>query len=280
LAALARVTIPSNKGPIMLGQVADMQLGGAPAQIDRYDRMRNVTYTIELAGASINDVSSAARQLPSIKNLPASVELRDMADAEVMGELFRDFGLAIGAGILCIYLVLILLFKNVLQPITILGALPLSIGGAFIALLATNAALSMPSLIGLLMLMGVTTKNSILLVEYAIMARHEQGMERMAALLDACRKRAMPIIMTTIAMAAGMLPVALGWSPADPSFRSPMAWTVIGGLVTSTLLSLIVIPASYLYMDDFNTWLVKWTRRGKAGLPHLPSDEISRQASV
>ncbi len=280
LGALARVTIPSNKGPIMLGQVADMQLGGAPAQIDRYDRMRNVTYTIELAGASINDVSSAARQLPSIKNLPASVELRDMADAEVMGELFRDFGLAIGAGVLCIYLVLVLLFKNVLQPITILMALPLSIGGAFIALLATNAALSMPSLIGLLMLMGVTTKNSILLVEYAIMARHEQGMERMAALLDACRKRAMPIIMTTIAMAAGMLPVALGWSPADPSFRSPMAWTVIGGLVTSTLLSLIVIPASYLYMDDFNAWLVKWTRRGKAGLPHLPSDEISRQASV
>jgi multidrug efflux pump subunit AcrB len=112
------------------------------------------------------------------------------------------------------------------------------------------------------------------------MARHEQGMERMAALLDACRKRAMPIIMTTIAMAAGMLPVALGWSPADPSFRSPMAWTVIGGLVTSTILSLIVIPASYLYMDDFGAWLLKWTRRGKAQLPHLPSDEISRQASV
>ena len=280
LGALARVTIPSAKGPIMLGQVADMQLGGAPAEINRYDRMRNVTYTIELAGASINEVSTAARQLPSIKNLPASVELRDMADAEVMGELFRDFGLAIGAGILCIYLVLVLLFKNVLQPITILGALPLSIGGAFIALLATNASLSMPSLIGLLMLMGVTTKNSILLVEYAIMARHEQGMERMEALLDACRKRAMPIIMTTIAMAAGMLPVALGWSPADPSFRSPMAWTVIGGLVTSTILSLIVIPASYLYMDDFGAWLLKWTRRGKAQLPHLPSDEISRQASV
>jgi multidrug efflux pump subunit AcrB len=280
LGALARVTIPSAKGPIMLGQVADMQLGGAPAEINRYDRMRNVTYTIELAGASINEVSTAARQLPSIKNLPASVELRDMADAEVMGELFRDFGMAIGAGILCIYLVLILLFKNVLQPITILGALPLSIGGAFIALLATHASLSMPSLIGLLMLMGVTTKNSILLVEYAIMARYEQGMERMDALMDACHKRAMPIIMTTIAMAAGMLPVALGWSPADPSFRSPMAWTVIGGLVTSTVLSLVVIPATYLYMDDFNSVLLKWTRRGKRQLPHLPNDEASRQASV
>jgi multidrug efflux pump subunit AcrB len=138
----------------------------------------------------------------------------------------------------------------------------------------------MPSLIGLLMLMGVTTKNSILLVEYAIMARYEQGMERMDALLDACRKRAMPIIMTTIAMAAGMLPVALGWSPADPSFRSPMAWTVIGGLVTSTVLSLVVIPASYLYMDDFNQWLVKWTRRGTGLQPRLPSKEASRQGSV
>jgi multidrug efflux pump subunit AcrB len=280
LAALGRVTIPSAKGPVMLSQVADMQLGGAPAEINRYDRMRNITYTVELAGASINDVSTAAHQLPSIKNLPASVQLREMADAEVMGELFHDFGLAIGAGILCIYLVLILLFKNVLQPITILAALPLSIGGAFIALLATNASLSMPSLIGLLMLMGVTTKNSILLVEYAIMARYEQGMERMDALLDACRKRAMPIIMTTIAMAAGMLPVALGWSPADPSFRSPMAWTVIGGLVTSTVLSLVVIPASYLYMDDFNQWLVKWTRRGTGLQPRLPSKEASRQGSV
>lgn len=279
LGALGRVTIPSAKGPIMLSQVADMQLGGAPAQIDRYDRMRNITYTIELAGASINEVSTATKNLPSIQHLPASVQLREMADAEVMGELFRDFGLAIGAGVLCIYLVLVLLFKNVLQPITILMALPLSIGGAFIALLATNSALSMPSLIGLLMLMGVTTKNSILLVEYAIMARQEHGLDRMAALLDACRKRAMPIIMTTIAMAAGMLPVAMGWSPADPSFRSPMAWTVIGGLVTSTILSLLVIPASYLYMDDFSSWLLKCLRRGKSQLPHLPAEEISRQAT-
>ncbi len=280
LDALGRVTIPSGKGPIMLSQVAGMQLGGAPAEISRYDRMRNVTYTIELAGASITEVSAATRQLPSIKNLPASVQLREMADAEVMGELFHDFGMAIGAGVLCIYLVLILLFKNIFQPVTILMALPLSIGGAFIALLATNSALSMPSLIGLLMLMGVTTKNSILLVEYAIVARAERGLDRMAALLDACRKRAMPIIMTTIAMAAGMLPVALGWSPADPSFRSPMAWTVIGGLVTSTILSLIVIPASYLYMDDFHAWVVKGLRRGKAQLPHLPAEEASRQGSV
>ncbi len=256
--ALGRVTIPTARGPVMLNQVVDMELGGAAAQIDRFDRHRNISFTIELSGASINDIMAAVDALPTIQNLPASVSLRPMGDAEVMEELFLDFGMAIGAGILCIYLVLILLFKSMMQPITILMALPLALGGAFIALLATKSSLSMPSLIGLLMLMGVATKNSILLVEYAIMARTELGMNRYDAMLDACRKRAMPIIMTTMAMAAGMLPIAIGLSSADLSFRAPMAWTVIGGLMTSTVLSLLVIPASYMYMDDFSRLLQRW----------------------
>jgi multidrug efflux pump subunit AcrB len=146
------------------------------------------------------------------------------------------------------------LFKDFLQPITILAALPLSIGGAFILLLLTGKSFSMPSLIGLLMLMGVVTKNSILLVEYAIMAQRDLGLSRIDALVDACHKRAQPIIMTTLAMGFGMLPIALGFG-ADPSFRSPMAIAVIGGLVTSTLLSLIVIPAVYTFVDDFELWL-------------------------
>jgi len=147
--------------------------------------------------------------------------------------------------------VLVLLFKDVLQPVTILAALPLSLGGAFIALLAAGKSFSMPSLIGLIMLMGIATKNSILLVEYAVMARREHGLSRLDALLDACHKRARPIVMTTIAMGAGMLPIALGHGIADPSFRSPMAIAVIGGLITSTFLSLLVIPVVYTYMDDF-----------------------------
>jgi multidrug efflux pump subunit AcrB len=152
-------------------------------------------------------------------------------------------------GVLCIYIVLVLLFHDFVQPVTILAALVLSIPGAFLALFITQTALSMPSMIGLIMLMGIATKNSILLVEYAIMARRDRGLSRMEALLDACRKRAQPIVMTTIAMAAGMMPIALGLG-TDPSFRAPMAIVVIGGLITSTFLSLLVIPVIFTFVDD------------------------------
>jgi multidrug efflux pump subunit AcrB len=150
--------------------------------------------------------------------------------------------------------VLVLLFHDFVQPVTILCALPLSIGGALLSLLATRMSFSMPALIGLLMLMGIVTKNSILLVEYAVIARRERGMSRLQALMDACHTRARPILMTTIAMGAGMLPNALGLG-AEPSFRQPMAIVVIGGLLASTLLSLIVIPVGFTYVDDFEHWL-------------------------
>jgi multidrug efflux pump subunit AcrB len=145
--------------------------------------------------------------------------------------------------------VLVLLFKNFVQPVTILGALVLSVPGAFLALFLTNSALSMPSMIGLIMLMGIATKNSILLVDYVIIARRDYGLGRLDAVLDACRKRARPIIMTTLAMGAGMMPIALGLG-TDPSFRAPMAIVVIGGLITSTFLSLLVIPVLYTLVDD------------------------------
>jgi multidrug efflux pump subunit AcrB len=199
--------------------------------------------------------------LPSVKNLPAGVRVVEVGDAEVMGELFIGFALAMLTGILCIYIVLVLLFHHVLHPITILAALPLSLGGAFVALLVAGKAFSMPSLIGLIMLMGIATKNSILLVEYAILARRDHGLGRFEALMDACHKRARPIVMTTLAMGAGMLPIAIGWGAADPSFRSPMAVAVIGGLITSTFLSLLVIPAVYTYVDDVAAWFGKLLRR-------------------
>jgi multidrug efflux pump subunit AcrB len=153
----------------------------------------------------------------------------------------------------------VLLFHDFMQPITILAALPLSIGGAFVLLLLTGKSFSMPSLIGLLMLMGIVTKNSILLVEYAIVARRN-GMNRFDALVDACHKRARPIVMTTLAMGAGMVPIAAGWG-ADPSFRAPMAIAVIGGLITSTLLSLLVVPAVFTYVDDAESLLGRLVRR-------------------
>ncbi|MCX7096496.1 MAG: efflux RND transporter permease subunit [Methylococcales bacterium] len=260
LNVLERLAVPSAKpgiGPVMLGHVADLELSSGPAVIDRYDRSRNVNFEIELSGSPLGDVTTAVQNLPGIKSLPAGVKQITIGDAEMMGELFTSFGVAMGIGVLCIYIVLVLLFKDFLQPITILVALPLSFGGGFVALLLAGKSFSMPSLIGLVMLMGIATKNSILLVEYAIVARREHGMGRAEALLDACHKRARPIVMTTIAMGAGMLPIALGLGASDSSFRSPMAVAVIGGLVTSTLLSLLVIPVAYTYLDDFKGLLTR-----------------------
>jgi len=247
---LERLTVPGSKGPVMLGQVASFGLEGGPAVINRYDRSRNVQIEVELSNLSLGEATAAVKKLPSIQRLPAGVKQIEIGDAEVMTELFGSFSLAMFTGVLCIYIVLVLLFKDLLQPFTILVALPLSLGGAFVALLVTHKSFSMPSLIGLVMLMGIATKNSILLVEYAIVSQRERGLSRFDALIDACQKRARPIVMTTIAMGAGMLPIASGWSSGDTSFRSPMAVTVIGGLITSTLLSLLVIPTVFSYVDD------------------------------
>jgi multidrug efflux pump subunit AcrB len=255
LSEIERLTVPGKNGPVMLGSVASVTMESGPAQIDRLNRKRNVTLDVELGSRQLGQVNDEARALPSMKNLPPSVSIAELGDAQEMQALFASFGIAMLIGVLCIYGVLVLLFKDFLQPVTILAALPLSIGGAFVALLITGRALSMPSMIGLIMLMGIVTKNSILLVDYAVLAR-EAGMSRFDALVDACHKRSRPIIMTTIAMGAGMMPLALGWG-ADPSFRSPMAIAVIGGLITSTLLSLLVVPAVFTYIDDFEHLLVK-----------------------
>jgi len=252
LDVLGRLSVPGARGPVMLSQVATLSFGGGPAVIDRYDRSRNINFEVELAGIPLGDMKTAVDALPSIKNLPPGVQVLEIGDAEVQGELFASFGLAMLTGVLCIYIVLVLLFKAFLLPVTILPALLMSFGGAFVALLLTNKSFSMPSLIGLVMLMGVASKNSILLVEYAIEARRQRGMPRLEAILDACHKRARPIVMTTIAMVAGMLPVAVGSGAADGSFRSPMAVAVIGGLVTSTLLSLLVVPAVFTMVDDLS----------------------------
>ena len=254
LPLLERLTVPGKHGPVMIGNVATLSLAGGPAEIDRYDRLRNVNFEIELNGQPLGEVEEQALALPSLANLPPGILQTTVGDAEAMGELFESFGLAMLTGVLFIYIVLVLLFKDFVQPVTILAALVLSVPGAFLALFVTQSALSMPSMIGLIMLMGIATKNSILLIDYVILARREHGLDRWHALLDACRKRARPIIMTTVAMGAGMLPIALGIG-TDPSFRAPMAIVVIGGLITSTFLSLLVIPVVFTFVDDAVTWL-------------------------
>ncbi|MDZ5456458.1 efflux RND transporter permease subunit [Azohydromonas lata] len=272
LALLSQLSVPGHNGrPVQLANVATLQLESGPALINRYDRLRNVNFEIELNGVPLGDVAAAVQQLPSLQRLPPGVSQQALGDAEVMGELFASFGLAMLTGVLCIYVVLVLLFKNFMQPVTILAALPLSLGGAFVALLVTRSAFSMPSLIGLIMLMGIATKNSILLVDYAILARRE-GMNRWDALLDACHKRARPIVMTTIAMGAGMLPIAMGWG-ADPSFRAPMAVSVIGGLITSTFLSLLVIPVVFTFVDDAVEFTLRHLRRLRTHHHHPATQE-------
>jgi multidrug efflux pump subunit AcrB len=265
-ALLARLPVPGRNGPVPLGNVATLSIDSGPASIDRYNRQRNVNFEIELNQQPLGAVKDAALALPSLTQMPPGVIRTEIGDAEAMGELFASFGLAMLTGVLCIYVVLVLLFKDFVQPATILGALVLSIPGAFLALFVTHTALSMPSMIGLIMLMGIATKNSILLVDYVIIARRDHGLPRMEAVIDACRKRARPIVMTTIAMAAGMVPIAIGLG-VDPSFRSPMAIVVIGGLITSTFLSLLVIPVLYTYVDDAIAFLQRSLRRRQPAPP-------------
>ncbi len=247
---LGRLLVPGVKGPVMLSQVATFEMSGGPAVVSRLNRVRNVNFDVELSGVPLGDVTDAVAKMPSIVNLPAGVQQLEIGDAEVQGEMVAGFGLAMLTGMLCIYIVLVLLFKDFVHPITILPSVILSFGGAFMGLLVAQKMLSMPSFIGLVMLIGVSTKNSILLVDYAIMARRDHGLSRFDALIDACHKRARPIIMTTIAMVAGMLPLVIGLGHADNSFRAPMAAAVIGGLITSTILSLLVTPSFFSIVDD------------------------------
>ena len=262
--AMGQLRVAGSAGSVALASIGELSLGSGPAQINRLDRLRNATFSIELAGRTLGEVNTEVAKLPAMQNLPAAVKRVEQGELQRQSELFSGFAVAMAIGIFCIYAVLVLLFHDFLQPATISCALPLSLGGALFALWVTHQSFSMPSVIGLLMLMGVVTKNSILLVEYAIMARRghgaQQAMSRIDALLDACHKRAQPILMTTIAMAVGMLPNAFGMG-ADPSFRQPMAIVVIGGLLTSTVLCLLVIPVVFTYVDDAEQWLRRLVRR-------------------
>lgn len=251
---IKKIPLVSSKGLIMLSEVAQVKLENSPAQINRFNRARNINYEIELDQRSLEEVTKEVDNLPIIKNLPTGITKVKYGDAEEFELLIKSFLIAMSIGTLCVFLVLVLLFHDVLQPVSILMALPLCFGGSFLALLIFGYDFSMSSMIGLIMLMGIATKNSILLVEYAMTARKNRGLNRTDAIIDACSKRARPIIMTSIAMSAGMLPSALGFS-GDPSFRSPMAVSVIGGLVTSTFLSLVIIPVVYTYFDDLHDWI-------------------------
>ncbi|WP_342359884.1 efflux RND transporter permease subunit [Terrarubrum flagellatum] len=245
---------------VPLASVADVDFGQGPASIDRYDRVRRVVVGADLGGViPLGEAVQTSLSLPEAKNLPAGVRVQQSGDAEVMGEVFDGFAKAMVLGIMLVLGVLILLFGSVFQPITILLSLPLSIGGVVAALLITNNPVSMPVVIGILMLMGIVTKNAIMLVDFAVESE-ARGVKQQEAILDAGHKRARPIVMTTIAMAAGMLPTALGYGDGG-EFRAPMAIAVIGGLLVSTVLSLIFVPSFFCVMDDLSRFIARFGRK-------------------
>lgn len=248
LGVLENLQVPTASGAtVPLSAVADISFGAGPNQINRLDRLRVANITAELSGLTLSQGTQAVNALPAIKSLPQGVSQKPSGDAESFQELGMGFAFAIITGILLMYVVLVLLFKSFFHPITILAALPVSFGGAFFLLLVTGKSLSMPALIGIIMLTGIAAKNSILLVDYAIMAI-DKGMNRHDALMDAAHKRARPIIMTTMAMGLGMLPIAAAFGEGT-AFRSPMAIAVIGGLITSTALSLLFVPVVFSLID-------------------------------
>lgn len=251
LSTLDTLRIKAKNGTtVPLATVADTGFGEGPTTIERFDRRRRVAIEADLVGsAPLGEAIEQVMALPSARNLPAGVTISRFGDSEIMEEVFSSFSRAIAAGVLMVLAVLVLLFADAMQPITIIFSMPLSIGGAFLALLLTGNAINLSVIIGFLMLMGIVTKNAILLVDFAI-TEVASGVERTQALIEAGRKRAQPVIMTTAAMTAGMVPSALGIGEGG-AFRSPMAIALIGGLLASTFLSLVFVPAAFTIMDDF-----------------------------
>ena len=278
LGVLQNLRVPGTNGAaVPLSAVADISFGSGPAQINRLDRRRMVSVEAEISGKPLGQVAREIHALPVFAELPPGVEEIQQGDSELMAEVFASIGMAILFGSLMVYAVLVVLFGSFVHPLTIMTSLPLSLGGALLFLMLAGSALSMPAVIGVLMLLGIVAKNSILLVEYAEVAMREHGLSRFDALMDAAHKRARPIVMTTIAMTAGMLPVAMKIG-ADAEFRSSMAICVIGGLLTSTLLSLLFVPVAFTYMDDLQHKMAPYLRRLIGGKPADPAAPRSAPA--
>jgi len=257
---LGRLPVPGRDGSVPLASVARLVEDSEPAQIDRRDGERYVTLDVGLGGRPLGDVIAQVDALPALRDLPAGVRRGASGDAESLDELFGGFYYAMLFGLASVYAILVLLFGGFVLPATVLVALPLSLGGAAAMLAASGLSLSLASLVGLLMLMGLCTKNSILLVQYVLVARERQRLSRVDAIVDACRKRVRPIAMTTFAMMGGLLPLA--FDPQGDVFRSAMAITVIGGLVTSTALSLLLVPVAFVVLDALQARMAKrFTRR-------------------
>jgi multidrug efflux pump subunit AcrB len=265
-----RIPLPEG-GTTPLAVLGDLRYGDSADTIQRADRQRSVTIEADLAaGTTLGEALAAVQRLPEWSSLPAGVHPAPQGDAELIGELFSGFAAAAGFGLLAMYLLLVLLYRDVMQPVTIIGTLPLAIGGAIVGLVLSSSMLELAALIGLLTLLGIVAKNAILVVDEAIQ-RLARGVSPGRAALAAASTRARPVVMTSLAMVAGMLPIVIGTAP-DASFRAPMAWAVIGGLTSSTLLSLVVVPAAFLIVHRIAVRLGGFASR----LVRLPSEDDCR----
>jgi len=275
ISVVSTLPVPTADGGwVPLSSIANIHFGQGPSSIARFNRERRVVIGADMApGAELSDGLALVNSLPEVKNMPAGTRIAETGDAEIMGEVFAGFATAMSTGLMLVLVVLILLFGSVYHSFTILGSLPLAIGGVVGALWLTGNAISMPVVIGILMLMGIVTKNAIMLVDFAV-EEQKQGLSRKEAIIDAGRKRARPIVMTTIAMSAGMIPASLALGDGG-EFRAPMAIAVVGGLLVSTLLSLVFVPSFYTIMDDaalgtarLFRWLVRPNERDEPGEAH------------
>lgn len=255
LSTIQNMPVPTaNGGSVPLKVVANVSFGEGPSAIRRYNQQRRISIGADLApGLVSGDAQPKIDAMKSLQNLPRGVAKVAIGDAKLQAELLTNFVIAVISGVLMVFAVLVLLYKRVLPPLVNMGSLLLAPLGGAIALHLTGNAISMPVLIGLLMLLGIVAKNSILLVDFAI-EEIRKGIEKDVAIIDAGHKRAQPIVMTTVAMVAGMIPVAFSLS-GDGSWRAPMGITVIGGLILSTLLTLLIIPASFSIAEDIERWL-------------------------
>ncbi|VEP11830.1 Cation/multidrug efflux pump [Hyella patelloides LEGE 07179] len=257
---IQNLLIPGDNDRLVpLKSVARIRLGSGPAEIERFNRNRRVTVEANLQGISLGNALTRIRALPTINPLPPEVSEEPSGDAEIMRDIFSRFGSALALAILCIYAILVLLYNNFFYPLAILVALPLSVGGALLGLLITQKELGLFALIGIVLLMGLVTKNAILLVDFAL-AGIQQGRPQFKAVVEAGVSRLRPILMTSISTIAGMMPIALELG-ADGEVRSPMAIAVIGGFTTSTLLTLVVVPVLFTYIDNLCYGLAQLFRR-------------------
>ena len=257
LATLENLPVPTaSGGSVPLKAVADIGFGAGPAVIQRTNQVRRIAIGADLApGAISGDAWKQIDALPSVKNLPHGVTKLQLGDQKWQGELVYYFLIALVSGILLVFAVLVLLYRRFLSPFVNMGALLLAPLGAGIALHIAGQPLSMPVFIGILMLFGIVAKNSILLIDFAV-EMIEHGMSNVEAITEAGHKRAQPIVMTSVAMVAGMIPVSLSLT-GDGSFRQPMGITVMGGLILSTALTLLMVPAFFSLALDIEAWVAR-----------------------